>query len=90
LAFFCVLSIPASLNGLGREESYEKKVVDYNFGSLIRTDARGEYEENNTIFGMEVSFTFVLLDSFLPNAHTTSDTDTGESISSHTLCYWSY
>ncbi|KAL9709194.1 hypothetical protein Ac2012v2_007549 [Leucoagaricus gongylophorus] len=32
--------------------SYEKKIKDYNFGSLIRSDARGEYGENNTIFGM--------------------------------------
>lgn len=30
---------------------YEKKVKDYNFGSLIRTDAREEYGEKNTIFG---------------------------------------
>jgi hypothetical protein len=30
---------------------YEKKVKDYNFGSLIRTDARDEYGERNTIFG---------------------------------------
>ena len=29
---------------------YEKKVKDYNFGSLIRTDARQEYSETNTIF----------------------------------------
>lgn len=31
--------------------SYEKKIKDYNFGSLIRTDARQEYAEANTIFG---------------------------------------
>lgn len=31
--------------------SYEKKVKDYNFGSLIRTDCRAEYGETNTIFG---------------------------------------
>jgi hypothetical protein len=30
---------------------YKKKVKDYNFGSLIRTDARQEYGEKNTIFG---------------------------------------
>ena len=30
---------------------YEKKIQDYNFGSLIRTDAREEYSETNTIFG---------------------------------------
>jgi hypothetical protein len=27
-------------------------VKDYNFGSLIRTDARDEYGERNTIFGV--------------------------------------
>ena len=32
-------------------DRYEKKVKDYNFGSLIRTDAREEYAELNTIFG---------------------------------------
>ncbi|KAJ7788048.1 hypothetical protein B0H14DRAFT_3577939 [Mycena olivaceomarginata] len=31
--------------------SLSKKVKDYNLGSLIRTDARQEYGENNTIFG---------------------------------------
>jgi hypothetical protein len=30
---------------------YEKKITDYNFGSLIRTDAMREYSESNTIFG---------------------------------------
>ncbi|KAJ7291455.1 hypothetical protein C8J57DRAFT_216474 [Mycena rebaudengoi] len=33
-------------------ESYKnkKEIKDYNFGSLIRTDARQEYGETNTIF----------------------------------------
>ncbi|WFD28486.1 D-lactate dehydrogenase (cytochrome) [Malassezia nana] len=29
---------------------YEKKVADFNFGTLIRTDASDEYTQNNTIF----------------------------------------
>jgi len=29
---------------------YDGKVADHNFGSLIRTDAEGEYSESNTIF----------------------------------------
>ena len=33
---------------------YEKKVKDFNFGSLIRTDSRREYAETNTIFGVSV------------------------------------
>jgi len=36
--------------------AYEKKVKDYNFGSLIRTDARGEYSETNTIFVTRIQF----------------------------------
>jgi len=36
--------------------SYEKKVKDYNFGSLIRTDARDEYGERNTIFVTRIQF----------------------------------
>ncbi|KAF9078631.1 polysaccharide biosynthesis-domain-containing protein [Rhodocollybia butyracea] len=36
--------------------SYEKKVKDHNFGSLIRTDARGEYAEQNTIFVTRIQF----------------------------------
>ena len=31
---------------------YEKKIDDYNFGSLIRTDCRDEYSQHNSIFGM--------------------------------------
>jgi len=42
--------------------SYKDKVKDYNFGSLIRTDARDEYGESNTIFGILILFFhFVLL-----------------------------
>lgn len=32
-------------------EAYKDKVADYNFGSLIRTNAKDEYAETNTIFG---------------------------------------
>ncbi|KIK96081.1 hypothetical protein PAXRUDRAFT_826352 [Paxillus rubicundulus Ve08.2h10] len=35
---------------------YEKKVKDFNFGSLIRTDARQEYSEINTIFVTRMQF----------------------------------
>ncbi|KAJ8487860.1 hypothetical protein ONZ45_g150 [Pleurotus djamor] len=35
---------------------YEKKVKDYNFGSLIRTDATQEYGETNTIFVTRIQF----------------------------------
>ncbi|KAJ7764636.1 DUF757-domain-containing protein [Mycena maculata] len=37
-------------------EAYRKKVKDYNFGSLIRTDARQEYGEKNTIFVTRMQF----------------------------------
>ncbi|KAF9001656.1 DUF757-domain-containing protein [Hymenopellis radicata] len=35
---------------------YENKIKDYNFGSLIRTDAAGEYGERNTIFVTRIQF----------------------------------
>lgn len=31
--------------------AYEKKVDDYNFGTMVRNNAKAEYEENTTIFG---------------------------------------
>ncbi|KAJ3565992.1 hypothetical protein NP233_g7282 [Leucocoprinus birnbaumii] len=37
-------------------EEYKEKVKDYNFGSLIRTDAREEYGETNTIFVTRIQF----------------------------------
>jgi len=37
-------------------EEYKEKVKDYNFGSLIRTDARQEYGETNTIFVTRIQF----------------------------------
>jgi hypothetical protein len=30
---------------------YEKRVGDYNFGSLIRTDCTDEYSQTNSMFG---------------------------------------
>ena len=32
--------------------SYDGKIKDFNFGSLVRTDSREEYSERNTIFGV--------------------------------------
>ncbi|KAK2463335.1 hypothetical protein APHAL10511_004646 [Amanita phalloides] len=37
-------------------QQYENKIQDYNFGSLIRTDAREEYGESNTIFVTRIQF----------------------------------
>jgi len=37
-------------------ESYKGKVTDYNFGCLIRSDAGGEYGEQNTIFVTRIQF----------------------------------
>ena len=31
---------------------YENKVDDFNFGTMLRTNPKEEYEEENTIFGM--------------------------------------
>lgn len=32
--------------------AYEKKVDDFNFGTMVRNSPKVEYEEDNTIFGM--------------------------------------
>ena len=45
---FTDLSLSSRAHTHGR---YEKKIADYNFGSLIRTDSMREYDETNTIFG---------------------------------------
>ncbi|KAF7288668.1 Duf757 domain-containing protein [Mycena chlorophos] len=37
-------------------ERYKKKVKDYNFGSLIRTNSKEEYGEKNTIFVTRIQF----------------------------------
>ncbi|KIM82720.1 hypothetical protein PILCRDRAFT_70144 [Piloderma croceum F 1598] len=42
--------------------AYEKTVKDFNFGSLIRTDARREYAETNTIFGASVFLRFYAIE----------------------------
>ena len=31
---------------------YETKIENYNFGSLIRTDCKDEYSQQNSLFGM--------------------------------------
>jgi len=36
--------------------TYEKKVDDYNFGTMLRADAKGEYEEKETIFVPRMQF----------------------------------
>jgi hypothetical protein len=35
---------------------YEKKVDDFNFGTLIRTNSSNEYSEDNTIFAVRMQF----------------------------------
>ncbi|KAI8088963.1 putative polysaccharide biosynthesis protein [Halteromyces radiatus] len=35
---------------------YEKRVKEFNFGSLIRVDARDDYTEQNTMFGVRMQF----------------------------------
>ncbi|KAH6957993.1 polysaccharide biosynthesis-domain-containing protein [Ilyonectria robusta] len=36
--------------------AYEKKVDDYNFGTMVRNDAKAEYEENTTVFVPRMQF----------------------------------
>lgn len=38
--------------------AYEKKVDDYNFGTIVRTSPKEEYGEDTTIFGMSLSEAF--------------------------------
>ncbi|EMR08624.1 hypothetical protein PNEG_03101 [Pneumocystis murina B123] len=35
---------------------YENKIEDYNFGTLLRIDSHGEYEEKTTIFVPRIQF----------------------------------
>lgn len=32
--------------------AYEKKIEDYNFGTMLRTSPKSEYDQDTTIFGM--------------------------------------
>lgn len=40
--------------------AYENKVDDYNFGTMLRTSPKVEYEQDTTIFGTLLFFVFVL------------------------------
>jgi hypothetical protein len=46
-----LVPLARSLTSVRRSYKNKKEIKDYNFGSLIRTDARQEYGETNTIFG---------------------------------------
>ncbi|CAO3637452.1 unnamed protein product [Cunninghamella blakesleeana] len=35
---------------------YEKRVSEFNFGTLIRIDSRDDYTEQNTMFGVRMQF----------------------------------
>ena len=35
---------------------YEDKVEDYNFGTMLRADTKGEYDEKDTIFAVRMQF----------------------------------
>ncbi|KAL4928836.1 polysaccharide biosynthesis domain-containing protein [Aspergillus undulatus] len=35
---------------------YEKKINDFNFGTMLRANPKTEYEEHNTIFAMRMQF----------------------------------
>lgn len=36
--------------------AYEKKIEDYNFGTVIRTNPKFEYDQENTIFAVRMQF----------------------------------
>lgn len=37
-------------------KKFEKKVEDYNFGTLLRLDSSDEYSEDNTMFAVRIQF----------------------------------
>ncbi|KHN95447.1 uncharacterized protein MAM_06724 [Metarhizium album ARSEF 1941] len=41
--------------------AYEKKIDDYNFGTMVRNNAKAEYEEDTTIFGEDAPIVFAHL-----------------------------
>lgn len=45
--------------------AYEKKVEDYNFGTMLRANPAWEYGEKETIFGMYMCSILVLYDRLL-------------------------
>ncbi|KAL1976666.1 hypothetical protein VTN31DRAFT_2948 [Thermomyces dupontii] len=36
--------------------AYEKKIADYNFGTILRIDPKTEYDQHTTIFAMRMQF----------------------------------
>jgi hypothetical protein len=49
LTSVCLSAFGPSFDAKTPRRRYEKKITNYNFGSLIRTDATKEYSETNTI-----------------------------------------
>lgn len=41
---------------IGEYEKGEKKVEDYNFGTMIRADPKAEYSQDGTIFAVRMQF----------------------------------
>ncbi|KIJ64730.1 hypothetical protein HYDPIDRAFT_181592 [Hydnomerulius pinastri MD-312] len=64
--------------------AYEKKVKDFNFGSLIRTDARQEYSETNTIFANHETPPWGMDDDVL-SIHSSNESDKEEHVSVRTI-----
>lgn len=46
--------------------AYEKKIDDYNFGTMVRNNAKSEYEEDTTIFGTLIHVPAAVLSFSIP------------------------
>ncbi|KZZ89885.1 DUF757 domain-containing protein [Moelleriella libera RCEF 2490] len=46
--------------------AYEKKIDDYNFGTMVRNNAKSEYEEDTTIFGTLIHVPAAVLSFSMP------------------------
>ncbi len=40
-------------------ETYKEKLEEFNFGTLLRLDANGVYDDENTIFGILTPFSLL-------------------------------
>lgn len=46
---------------------WEKQIDDYNFGTIIRTRADAEYDQDTTIFGLRMQFYAIEIARYVPH-----------------------
>lgn len=69
-------------------KQYEKLVPDYNFGTILRGDAKREYDEDNSILVTRVQFYAIEVSfrSFLLGDKQGIDTGTDKNLTR--ICFW--